>query len=259
MAKYKKKRKEKKRIKKWNKKRKSVKSSYKNKGRTTMMYIPSTGGNNVVAVRAKVGFYKTNADIDSVISASPDGSVEFCTPVANLSCLPMSMADPLGLSGAGAYPKAAALALWYDEVNFKSVWASIQCTTSDIGVMSAFSYWHTGSGAQTARHAVTDSKGKMVTIPTIEFKRFPQHGGISTSTRTITIFRKIDISRLYRKGNSNPKDNVGSFTAAAANLAALHFGIIRTDGIVAEAKVQAFQVRVGGTAILTRRDEIVNP
>ncbi len=186
-------------------------------------------------------------------SDTPNGSSDI-----NLFCgvvTPSHLTDPFLAIDAGAYPKVAALALWYDKYRVSSVWVGFDLySKADVeDALQIFSYW---SDSATPRHVETQGYHSLCNIPRIKFKRVisPKNIGGTSITR---IFRRLSIKNLFPNWSHDKADFVGLLAGTApSNLPHLHVGVVNMANQLLIADLTAFRYTCGATATLFRRDEV---
>lgn len=184
---------------------------------------------------------------------TPNGTTEFCT--INTTAVPGHLADPGALLDAGAYPKLAAMLLWYDNHRPYKVWVSIEAFTSDNGKLELFTYW---SKDLTIRHVSTDTKAHLCDIPRIKFKKFKDQT-FAASIRSQRMYVPLMVRDMFPKYDADNTELQSLLTGVPDKTPNFHFGVVRTDGGVLENEIVRFRLTVGCHTICYRRDEMINP
>lgn len=193
--------------------------------------------------------------LQSIAVDTPDGTTEESTLVPAVS--PSTLADPGDAVDTGGYPKLAAMTLWYDKYRPYESWVGVDIFSTEDGPLEAFSYW---SDNVNARHATTNNKSQLCTIPRIKFKKFADQK-FSGGSRKLRIFRKIKTRDLFPRFDVNAEKLSTTITDAdgPTEQPFFHVGVCSGDHGFLENKIVTFVYTVGCSTILYRRDEIINP
>ncbi len=191
--------------------------------------------------------------LQTQFSDTPNGTSEFSA--VEVPIAPSQLGDPGDALQTGAYPKVAAMLLWYDKSRVFEVWASCHLFTTDAGALEMFSYWHTSA---TPRHVSTNTKDALCDIPRIKFRKFPDQN-FAAGVRGMRVFRKLKIRDLFPKFDVNQDTLTSAILSSPASRPFFHCGLVRVDGAVLENEIVRGNFTCGCTTILYRRDEITNP
>ncbi len=206
-------------------------------------------GNGEIPKKAIIKFRKAIP----VVSSTPNGSTHVNVVFTTLT--PNSLGDPGGASAVGAYPKVAALALWYDNAYVFKVAVSCAVVVEQDDPCYVFSYW---SSSITAREATTEQYEKLKDIPRIQFKRC-RRAGASDMSAVTRIYRTLNIKDMFPDWGFSKADNVGVITSGPTNTVFFHHGVISMKGTVLDAHSVTSQVTMYAKAAIFRRTEIPNP